>query len=577
MSIKTEHDSVWEVATGHEIAEAELCRALNIPPLLARVLVNRQIDTPEAAYHFLNPKLDDLHDPATLPDFEVAKDAILGAIERREKIFVHGDYDVDGVSSAALFTRFLQKIGADVVTHVPHRIKEGYGIHGSAVSDAAQEGAKLFLTCDCGITAHEAVEAARSEGMTVVVTDHHTVGHDMPNAHAVVNPHRSDSAYPFQNLSGSGVVFKLCAGLTKELGHSVEAYYRAYLDLAVLGTVADVMPLVDENRIITKFGLERLKETKKPGLRALMKEARINVATNEGLRTFHIGYQLGPRLNAAGRIDDADIALKLLLSTDEGESNELAARLEALNDQRRLDQQSIVEEAIEMVYTVGQAESPVIVVGSADWHPGIIGIAAGKLVEHFRRPVFVVSIDTDKGIGKGSGRSIPGFDLAKAIRAHPELLSGGGHAMAAGFGVDADRLQEAATALAQYGANAMEDVEYTHIYRADAEVFGSDMNLETVQSLSLLEPFGDSNPEPQFVIRNVAIEQLRPSKKPEHMLVTVKTEDGVSVRFTAFNAAEKMSGHGKGVKADMLITPYVDTYYGTPEVKWKLRDYRLAH
>lgn len=575
MSRRKEHESVWEVAKANEIAEAKLCQELKVPSLVARVLINRGLSDPEQAYHFLNPRLDDLHDPTKLPDYKEAEAAILGAIERKEKIFVHGDYDVDGVSSAALFTRFLQKIGADVTTHVPHRIKEGYGIHGSAVSDAKAEGAKLFLTCDCGITALEAVEAARAEGMTVVVTDHHTVGKDLPEAHAVVNPHRDDSEYPFQNLSGSGVVFKLCAGLTRTLGHPIEAYYRAYLDLAVLGTVADVMPLLDENRIITKFGLERLKETKKPGLKALMRESRINTSNGEKLKTFHIGYQLGPRLNAAGRIDDADLSLRLLLSTDDGESDELAAKLEELNNQRRADQQSLVDEAIEMVYSMGQAESPVIVIGSPTWHPGIIGIAAGKLVDHFRRPVFVVSIDAEKGVGKGSGRSIPGFNLAEAIRAHPELLSGGGHAMAAGFGVEAHRLNEAAEALAKYGATAMEEVEFSHVYEADAEIGGQDLNLETVEALALLEPFGDSNPEPMFVVRNVAIEKLRPSKKPEHMLVTVRTSDGAGFRFTAFNSAERMSEHGDGVFADMLISPYVDHFYGKPEVKWKLRDYRV--
>ncbi len=575
MSLQAEPEALWKVASVDEIAEARLCKELGIPPLVARILAQRGFTEPEKAYKFLNPRLEDLHDPRKLPDFEAAQDAILGAIERREKIFVHGDYDVDGVSSAALLTRFLQKIGADVTTHVPHRIKEGYGIHESAVSDAKSEGAKLFLTCDCGITAIEAVNAARSEGMKVVVTDHHTVGKDLPDANAVVNPHRCDSEYPFQNLSGSGVVFKLCAGLTQTLGHPIEAYYRAYLDLAVLGTVADVMPLVDENRIITKFGLERLKDTKKPGLKSLMRESRINYTNGDALRTFHIGYQLGPRLNAAGRIDDADLALRLLLSTDETEADELAAKLEQLNQERRDSQQSLVDEAIEMVYSMGKAESPVIVVGSPDWHPGIIGIAAGKLVDHFRRPVFVVSIDTAKGIGKGSGRSVPGFDLAEAIRAHPDLLSGGGHAMAAGFGVEAGRLEEAAVALAAYGATTLAAGEIQKEYHAEAEVTGRELDIETVKALGMLEPFGDSNTEPMFVVRNVGFDQLRPSKKPEHMLVTVRTDDGMLVRFTAFNAAEKMAGISKGAKADMLVSPYIDTYYGPAEVKWKLKDYRL--
>lgn len=268
----------WIVGERDREAEGNLQRELGIPSLLAAVLVRRGFHEPAAADRFLNPRLDQLHDPRKLPDYEAAKNAILGAKERDELIFVHGDYDVDGVTSAAIFHRFLSRIGCRVHTHVPHRMREGYGIHLSAVEEAKTLGAKLFLTCDCGVGAHEQVEAAKEAGMAVVVTDHHSVGAELPAAEAVINPHRIDSVYPFSELSGAGVVFKLCEGLSREIGLDVANYHRAYLDLAALGTIADVMPLEDENRIIARFGLERLTETKKVGLRALMREASINLS-----------------------------------------------------------------------------------------------------------------------------------------------------------------------------------------------------------------------------------------------------------------------------------------------------------
>ena len=387
---------------------------------MAALLVQRGYSEPEAAHKFLHPKLDDMHDPALLPDYEAAKTEILGAKERNELIFVHGDYDVDGVTSASIFHRFLKTIGCDVQTHVPHRMKEGYGIHLSAVDAAKAAGAKLFLTCDCGSSALEQIDAAREAGMRVVVTDHHTIGAESPNAHAFVNPHRADSKYPWAELSGAGVVFKLCSGITKEIGYEPAQFYRAFLDLAALGTIADVMPLVDENRIIAKFGLERLTESKKIGIKALKQ-----VTNTEGpVSAYHVGFVLGPRLNAAGRIDDAALALQLLLEVDELKAMELAQQIEVINGERRAEQQRILEEAIRMVEEKGLQDKNLIMVGHESWHSGVVGIVAGRLVEMFRRPVFVAALGAD-GKAKASGRSVEKVNLADALRANMDLLIGG--------------------------------------------------------------------------------------------------------------------------------------------------------
>ncbi|MEI8281494.1 MAG: DHH family phosphoesterase, partial [Armatimonadota bacterium] len=284
-----------------------LVSALRIHRLTARILVQRGYSDPENAYKFLNPSLDDLGPPEKLPDYEKAVKEILAAKESGELIFVHGDYDVDGVTSAAIFDRFLKKIGCQVYTHVPHRTKEGYGINMNLVHEAKERGAKVFLTCDCGIGAHDQVEAALAHGMRVVVTDHHELKDTMPNAHAVVNPHRKDNEYPFPALSGAGVVFRLCEGIAKTLDpNSVSSYQKNYLDLAALGTIADVMPLVEDNRIIAKFGLERLTESKKKGLMALKEISEITGKVT----SYDVGFKLGPRLNAAGRVDDAALALQ---------------------------------------------------------------------------------------------------------------------------------------------------------------------------------------------------------------------------------------------------------------------------
>jgi len=566
----------WNVSTRNRAAEELLQKELGIPSLLAAVLAQRGYTTPEQAQLFLNPSLDQLHPARMLPDYYPAKDAILGARERKDLIFVHGDYDVDGVTSAAIFSRFLNAIGCNVRTHVPHRMKEGYGIHAMAVQAAADAGAKLFLTCDCGVSAHEQVEQAREAGMTVVVTDHHSIAGDLPKAEAVVNPHRSDSQYPFDELSGAGVVFKLCAGISEELGNDPKNYYRAFLDLAALGTIADVMPLVGENRIIAKFGLQRLADTQKPGLRALIQAANIATEFGKPLKASHVGFQLGPRLNAAGRIDDAAMALNLLLENDPTAAQKMAETIESVNSQRKAEQQRVMDEAIEIVHSTGSNERNVIVVAKEGWHSGIVGIVAGRLVEMFCRPSFVLTIDSTTGTAKGSARTIPGFNLADAIRAHPGLMSGGGHAMAAGCSMQAADIERVATALDEYAGGILKPEDFVPSIRVDMEVAASEVNLQAAEALSKLEPFGFANPEPVFLSRGLTVAQILPTKNPIHVRLVLQTNSGSTVAGIAFGIGERLSLSGAGIGADMLFQASVDEWKGARTLKWQIKDYAAS-
>lgn len=564
----------WQVAPRDPAAERRLSAALGIPAVVAALLVRRGYTEPEEADRFLHPKLEHLHPPTRLPDYAPARDAILGARERGERIYIHGDYDVDGVTSASLLHRFLESIGAKVQTHVPHRMKEGYGIHESAVAAAAAAGAKLFLTCDCGVAAHTQVEAARALGMRVVVTDHHSIGDSLPSADAVINPHRSDSEYPWEELSGVGVAFKLCEGLTEEVGFKKEQYYRAFLDLAALGTIADVMPLRDENRILARFGLERLAETRKPGLKALMEVAELKLGPDNPLRAYHVGYVLGPRLNAAGRIDDAALALQLLLTKEEEEARRLATEIDAINRARREEQNRILEEAVQQVLDDGLHERNVIIVKNEGWHAGVVGIVAGRLVERFRRPVFVMTVDPETGQAKGSARTIPNFHLAEAIRAHPDLFTtGGGHAMAAGCSFPAETTDQVAEALHQYAGGFLTEADFLAVRAVDLEVDPGEVTPEAVAALKDFEPYGCDNPEPTFAASDIELLEVLPTRNPEHARATLKPAAGRIVPSIAFGIGENLAKTPIGSRLDLVFVPTLDTFRGNTTLKWQIKDF----
>lgn len=560
----------WVLPSVDPDAVDRLVKELGIHRLTAKILVQRGITSPAQADKFLNPSLDDLGEPELLPDYRNAVNEILRAKESGDLIFVHGDYDVDGVTSAAILDRFLKKIGCNVYTHVPHRTKEGYGINMALVHEAKEKGAKLFLTCDCGIGAHDQVEMALAHGMRVVVTDHHELKETLPNAHAVVNPHREDSRYPFSALSGAGVVFRLCEGIAKELDpDSIPSYRRNYLDLAALGTIADVMPLIDDNRIIAKFGLERLTESKKKGIVALKEISEIKGK----VASYDVGFKLGPRLNAAGRIDDAALALQLLLSEDDADALRLAQELDRHNTDRRAVQDQMIEEAIALVESMPSLPNALLIF-KEDWHPGVVGIVAGKLKEKFNRPAFVGCIEPESGKGKASGRSIPGLNLAAMIQNYPQIVSGGGHAMAAGIAFDLDNVDIIGKAFNQYVAQLLKPEDFVPTLELTADVEDEDITFETLLELEKLQPFGMANPRPIFYASGVTLNSVRSMGDGTHANLTLSFRGQKSYRGVAFGMFDTFSSYSQGSSAEFVFEPQVNEYQGNRSIQWKIADVR---
>ncbi len=560
----------WIAPARQRADEQRLAVELGIPPLVCAALVARGIQDPAAAEAFLNPSLDDLHNPMALPDAEAAVTEIMSAKERGEIIYVHGDYDVDGVTSAAIWTRSLRKLGFNVIPHVPHRMKEGYGIHETAVQAAVDAGAKLFVTCDCGSGAIASLAKAREAGLRVVVTDHHELGTERPIVNALVNPHRPDSAYPFKELCGAGVAFKIAQAVAEECGAKREQFIRAYLDLVCLGTIADVVPLVGENRILASHGLKALTVTKKVGIRALLDVAQIaDRAVNEG----DVGWKLGPRLNAAGRIDDAAHALDLLMTEDPTEAAKLAQLLNTHNVERKLENERILAQAEEIILENGLDKKSLIMVAAPGWHPGVVGIVAGKLVERYYRPALVGCIDEETGTVRGSARSIPAFHLHAALQKHEDLfLSCGGHAFAAGFAIDAGRLDEVCSKLEEYAAGILSSDDLVPTYSADAEIVAAEIDLQGFLGLERMAPFGQMNPEPAFILKDCALSMIKPTRTLEHMQFAI--ECGKQVRGIAFGMGQEFDGLQEGDSIDLLFKATVNRYNGTMAPKLELKALR---
>lgn len=564
-----EQSSIWNLLPTDESAALVLQNELGIDQVVARLLVQRGYSNPESAQKFLYPELDHLTAPELLPDFEKAKAALWNARELGHKIYVHGDYDVDGVTSAAILYRFLSKSGFEVEGHVPHREREGYGIHIDTIKRAHQSGAKLILTCDCGTSSHEQLEAAYELGMKVVVTDHHESPETLPRAEAVVNPKRRDYDGPASEMSGAGIAFLLCLGLCKD--EDKRFFYQNFLDLAVMGTVADVMPLRDNNRVIAKFGLPAIQSTQKKGLRALLRVSNLDDPTAK-LTTRHIGYQLGPRINAVGRIDDADIAFRLLTTNDQSEASQLAEFLDKKNQERRDLQDVLIQEACAKIIADGLDKKSAIVVCGEGWQKGIVGIVAGKVTEKFRRPSFVLGIHGD--IATGSARSIPAFNLFEAIEANRNLIiKGGGHAAAAGVSVALTMIESFAEAIDAFAAERLTEQDFLPQIIIDQEVGLEQTSLNLAHAINQLEPFGESNPQPSFLIGRTNLATNSPTRNPIHTRVMLQS--GSETRMAmAFGLGEKFAEIPLQSKIDVVCNLEEDTFNGQTKLKMIVRDFR---
>lgn len=556
----------WELVPPCPAGEvAQLSRSLGISPLLATLLAQRGYREPQAARRFLSPQVSDLNSPFAFRSMERAVRRLHLARERHERVGVFGDYDVDGITSTALLVLAFKSYGLDVIYRLPERLSEGYGLTHTGVADLITRGAKLLVTVDCGITAHEEIAWAQSHGVDTIVCDHHLPSDTLPPALAMLNPKLSSEGYAFAELAGVGVALKLAQALTGELD-------PGWLELAALGTVADVAPLVEENRILVACGLRAMRFSRFPGLRALLAQAGLDP---EQLGTGQLSFRVAPRLNALGRLGNASPAVELFLTEDESEAARLACLLEQENGRRQACEAQVLAEAVSQVEEQANLEDDfALVVAGERWHPGVLGIVAARLVERWYRPALVISLEGEKG--KGSGRSIPAFSLYNGLKkASPWLLQFGGHRLAAGFSLLRSNLAGFRDAFLTAARSALTPEDLVPCQRIDIEVRLDELDLKTVAELELMAPFGRGNPEPVLLARNLrAVRARQVGQGQEHLRLDLSLE-GRRISGIGFGLGNLFSSLTGGA-VDVVFSPGVEEWQGLREVELKIKDIRTA-
>jgi len=558
----------WRVRPTDETKAARLATELNISRVLARLLVARGYTEPEDAYRFLNPSLSDLSSPKRLPDIEPAVYRLALAVEHKEPVLVYGDYDADGVTATALWIRTLRRLGVPVEPYIPKREQEGYDLHPNAIDAAKRMGARLVLTCDCGVRAHHAVDALNAAGLEVIITDHHEPSDRLPNALAVVNPKRADSQYPFRELSGVGVSFRVAEALLMERKLPIRGFYNRMLDLVAIGTVADVMPLIGENRVLVKLGLECLHRTERVGLQSLKRLAGINRYPT----ARDISFGLAPRLNAAGRLEDATLALQLLLEEDAEAAHTIAERLNAHNRIRQDLQEAAVQEAIAQVEGENLTRHRALVVLSPNWHHGVVGLVAGKLRERYYRPVAAATLDAKSGIVRGSLRSIPALNLTELLQQmKPLCLQCGGHAAAGGFSATPEQFDALRDLITHFANARLTDDDLVPTLEIDQEITAGEATMRLLQELRMLEPFGVGNERPLFVCRSVEALGSHTSSNGRHLFLKVRGEGGLVCNAVLWDGSDYPIE--PGARLDLAFEIEEDAYYGYGTLRWVVRDF----
>ena len=536
---------------------AALASDLHIPETLAAILVQRGLATAEHAKAFLRPDLERLSDPRAWADMPRAVELIVAAVRSGAPILVHGDYDVDGQCGAALLTRVLSSVGGRAHAFVPHRLRDGYDFGPAGLAEARRLGAGLIITCDCGITAVEAVRAARAAGIEVIVTDHHLPADELPPASAVLDPRRADCPSEDKELCGTGVAFKLAQALVPALGLSPHLPLH-FLDLVALATVADVVPLTGENRILVRHGLKLLAESHWTGVRALVETAGL---AGKPIKSGHVGFILAPRLNAAGRIGDANDGLRLLLSDDPQEAAAIARELETLNARRQALDQRILDEAVELAERVLRPEDRALVLAADAWHPGVIGIVASRLVERYGRPTFLIGWDEGSEMGRGSGRSVAGFDLHAALhRVGHHLEKYGGHTMAAGLTIRRERYDAFRVAFLAVASELLGPDDLVPAQRVDLELPLGLVSDELEKLIRYLEPCGPGNPAPVFGVRQARAVGAR-RVGTNHLRFTLDDASGV-LPAIAFQWADAIPDHWLAERLDVAFRLERDEWQG---------------
>ena len=554
----------WEVCEENKEKIKELTMKTNLSSLLVNILINRGITTVEEVELFLNPTRDDFHEPFLMPDMEKAVDRILKAIESNEKVIIYGDYDADGITSITVLKKFLKERGLDVSEYIPNRLSEGYGLNKNAINKIHEQNYTLMITVDCGISANEEIKYATELGIEVIVTDHHEPGEEIPKCIAVVDAKRKDNKYPFNQLAGVGVVFKLIQAISNKLNLDAKEYLK-YLDIVCVGTISDIVPLVDENRVIAKLGLKLIPMTKNIGLKTLVKSIGY-----KNIDSTSVSFGVAPRINACGRMGKQEIALKLFLTDDKKEAEEITEILNNYNVERQQTEKEIFEQAVSEIERAN-VDEPCIVLGKEGWHHGVIGIVSSKVTELYFKPSILICFEGEEG--KGSGRSIPGFDLHEALmNCSTYIEKFGGHSMAVGINVKKENFEKFKKDFEEYAQNqGIRDI--IPIVKIDEETSLKEINLQTVKDLSLLEPFGEANKVPIFLIRNLKIQSIRTLSEGKHLKLKLG-QDSYIIDAIGFGIGEVSENYLIGDKVDIVGSLEVNSFNGMEQVQIVIKDMR---
>ncbi len=540
----------------------KIAEKFNLKKVVAQIIANKKLND-EQIKVFLEPTRNNFYDPFLLPDMEKAVQRILKAIENKEKVVIFGDYDVDGITSTTVLKKFLEERGLEVGYHIPNRLKEGYGLNKEAIKQIVEEKWTLMITVDCGISGVEDVDYANELGIDTIVTDHHEPSEKLPNAIAVIDPKITTNKYPFNQLAGVGVVFKLIQALSIKLELDEKEYLK-YLDLVCLGTISDIVPLIDENRVIAKLGLKLIETQRNPGLKSLI--------TSSGYKTVNSGtisFGIAPRVNACGRMGFAEDALKLFLTNNLFEIQELTKKLNEYNRERQETEKTIFEEAFKEIEENNELDNEIIILSKENWHHGVIGIVSSKITENYLKPSILLC--EEDGICKGSGRSVPGLDLHEALcKTSKDLEKYGGHAMAVGISLKKENLERFKKDINEY-IRSLNLGEIQPVIDIDMLVTLRDLDIETVKQLKKLEPFGEANRMPIFAIKNLKIDSIRSLSEGKHLKLRLK-EDNLSIDAIGFNLGELTDLYKIGDKVDIVGNLEINSYNGIDSVQMNIKD-----
>ena len=555
----------WQIYDTQNEKVEELTKRYGINPLLATILVNRGITKKEDIRLFLEPTRADFHNPFLMVDMEIAVDRIIKAIKNKEKVTIYGDYDVDGITSITVLKGFLQERGLEVNQYIPNRLEEGYGLNNPAIEKIAKSGCQLMITVDCGISAINEIDYAYKLGLETIITDHHESGNELPKALAVIDNKRKDSKYPFRELAGVGVVFKLIQAIGIKLGLKEEEYLK-YLDIVCIGTISDIVPLIDENRVIAKLGMLLIKQTRNIGLRSI-----INSSGYTKIDSNTISFGVAPRINACGRMGKAEDALELFLSKNINEVNTLTKKLNEYNMKRQEIEKKIFNNAVEQIEKNNLQEKNTIIVSGENWHHGVIGIVSSKITEMYFKPSILLSFEEGDGFGKGSGRSIPGFDLHEALMKCSDTIEKfGGHAMAIGITVKKEKLEDFKKEFEKIAEEAHIE-EITPIINVDAQINLNNINKDMVESLNKLEPFGEGNKMPVFAFKNLKIDSIRALSEGKHLKLTLKDNNTI-VNAIGFNLGHLSEEYRIGDKIDIVGVLEINSFNGVESLQINIKD-----